>query len=91
MKNYLYYVTGIWAYIEKVRAIVTDLDDRVQKAQKNANAIHQLMKKWDKQPMFTRYDDGRAENHFNQKGTFSLCHFYSFGNLCVKIQTMVLF
>ncbi len=56
---------GIWHYMEKLRESVTDLDRRVTKAQENTSAIKTLMKKWEDEPLFTRYDDGRAEALFN--------------------------
>ena len=63
-----FFFTGIWDYIEKLRQIVIDLDDRVQKSQENAKLINGLMKKWDREPLFTRHDDGRPDNLFNAKG-----------------------
>lgn len=45
-----------------------DLDSRVEKAQANAKLINELMKKWESLPLYTRYDDGRPDNLFNQKG-----------------------
>ena len=49
-----------------------DLDDRVEKAQKNAGIINKLMKEWDSRPLFTRYDDNRKDNLFNMEGRLLL-------------------
>ena len=65
---------GIWEYIENLREHVMDLDQRVNKAQQNAKAINQLMKKWETLPLFTRYDDGRTDNLFNTRGDLSPFH-----------------
>ena len=62
---------GIWEYIEGVREVVTDLDERVLKAQRNAEVIKGMLKKFEDQPLFTRFDDGRPENLFNGTGSTS--------------------
>ena len=51
----------IWEYIEGVRETVEDLAERVRKAQHNTEIIIEIMKKWEKDPLFTRVDDGSKE------------------------------
>ena len=54
---------GIWSYIENLRTMVTDLDDRVKKTQRNIEVIYELMQSWIDQPMFTRTETGKVEKN----------------------------
>ena len=40
--------------MEEIREVIEDLDERVKKAQANINIITDMMKTWEKDPLFTR-------------------------------------
>ena len=40
--------------MEEIREVIEDLDERVRKAQENINIITDMMKTWEKDPLFTR-------------------------------------
>ena len=56
-----------WEYIQKIRDVVHDLEQRTQKAKDNVEAIIKLMNAWSKQPLFER-----------KEGTFNL--YYTISN-----------
>ncbi|KAB1266021.1 Dynein heavy chain 17; axonemal [Camelus dromedarius] len=63
--------TGVFEYIQEMREILHNLQNRIQKAKRNVEGISQAMKDWSANPMFERKDnkkealldlDGRVAN-----------------------------
>lgn len=51
---FVFFFSGVWEYIEKIRDQVHDLERRVQAAKDNVEAIGQLMTKWCDAPLYQR-------------------------------------
>ena len=58
-------MTDAWGYIEETRDIVHDLEQRVQKAKDNVEAITKLMQTWNKLPLFERKKEGKTDHTLN--------------------------
>lgn len=43
-----------WEYIQRIRDLVHDLEQRTQKAKENVELIEKLMNAWSKQPLYER-------------------------------------
>ena len=56
--------------MENMRKVVTDLSQRVTKAQANIGVIQGLIKPWEEKPLFERSKEGKTEGLLNMKGTF---------------------
>lgn len=54
IKNYLWFIKGVWEYIQKTRDQVIDLESRVQKSKDNVEEIEKIMSTWSKLPLFER-------------------------------------
>ncbi|XP_016061753.1 PREDICTED: dynein heavy chain 17, axonemal [Miniopterus natalensis] len=81
---------GVFEYIQEMREILHNLQNRIQKAKQNIEAISQVMKDWSANPMFERKDnkkealldlDGRLVN-LNKRYT-------AVKEAGIKIQAMV--
>lgn len=48
---------GVWEYIQNTRDIVRDLEQRVQLAKSNVEAINKLLSKLCQKPLYQRKDD----------------------------------
>lgn len=60
--------SGIWHYIENLRLTVTDLNERVIKAQENIETIKKIILMWKGEPMFKRLDSDRKEPLLDLRG-----------------------
>ena len=63
---------GIWHYIENLRLTVTDLNERVIKAQENIETIKKIILMWKGETMFKRLDSERKEPLLDLRGIFIL-------------------
>ena len=62
-------LSDIWNYIENLRCTVTDLSQRVLKAQSNVSTIKLLINQWKDSPLFERIDEEKStERLLNIKG-----------------------
>ncbi|XP_069702004.1 dynein beta chain, ciliary-like [Periplaneta americana] len=52
---------NVWSYVQQIRNLVEDLQNRVLNAQKNVDIIHGLINTWSLVPLFER-KDGKKEN-----------------------------
>ncbi|KAJ4427298.1 hypothetical protein ANN_24918 [Periplaneta americana] len=52
---------NVWSYVQQIRSLVEDLQNRVLKAQKNVDIIYGLINTWSLVPLFER-KDGKKEN-----------------------------
>ena len=55
-------MTAAWEYIDQTRDMVHDLEQRVQKAKDNVEAITKLMQTWNKLPLFERKKEGKTDH-----------------------------
>jgi hypothetical protein len=61
---------GIWNYIENLRLSVSDLNERVIKAQENIETIKKIIVMWKNEPMFKRLESDRKEPLLDLRGTY---------------------
>jgi dynein heavy chain len=54
---FLFFLQGIWEYIQSTRDQVQDLQSRVQHTKNNVEEVQKLMGTWSKNPLFTRKEE----------------------------------
>ena len=65
-------ILAIWNYIEHLRIAVSDLNERVVKAQENVETIKKIIVVWKNEPLFKRIESDRKEALLDMRGSINL-------------------
>ena len=65
-------ISAIWNYIEHLRIAVSDLNERVVKAQENIETIKKIIVVWKNEPLFKRIESERKEALLDMRGTVGI-------------------